>query len=200
MYGLSTDPRFLPTPVEVPIEVKKAESPTVCYVARLDRRKRPELFMNLARKFPSVEFIAIGKSRDRRWDEYLRKKYAGLSNLKMVGFVDQFNSNLHSDILEKSWILVNTATREGLPNAFLEAAAHRCAILSSLNPDGFSSRFGFHAGKDNFEEGLNYLLGDQRWKEHGEQGFEYVRDKFKLEKAMDCHIDAYKRLLGHQGS
>ena len=197
IYDLPRDPKFLPTPVDVPEEVKKADTPTVCYMARLDRRKRPELFLNLARKFPSVEFIAVGKSRDRRWDEYLRKKYTGLSNLKMVGFVDQFNSNQHSDILNKSWIMVNTSTREALPNAFLEAAAHRCAIMSSVNPDEFALKFGYYAQKDDFEVGLDYLLENERWKQRGRLAYEYVRDKFILEKAMDRHIETYKKLLGY---
>jgi hypothetical protein len=50
-YGLDTVPRFLPTPVAVPPTIQKASQPTVCYLARWDRRKRPELFLELARKF-----------------------------------------------------------------------------------------------------------------------------------------------------
>jgi len=64
IYGLDRDPEFLPTPVAVPKSVTKAETPTVCYVARLDRRKRPELFLDLAAKFPHVRFVAAGISRD----------------------------------------------------------------------------------------------------------------------------------------
>jgi glycosyltransferase involved in cell wall biosynthesis len=158
MYGLSVDPKFLPTPVAVPEKIKKADSPTVCFVARLDRRKRPTLFLDLARRYPHVRFIAMGKSRDKKWDSYLRSEYSGLPNLEMTGFVDQFQSDLHSKILEESWIMVNTATREALPNSFLEAAAHRCAILSLVDPDGFASRFGYHAKDEDFSKGLEFLL------------------------------------------
>ena len=197
MYGLSSDPQFLPTPVEIPSEVKKADSPMVCYAARLDRRKRPELFLDLARKFPDVRFIAMGKSRDLKWDRYLREKYAGIPNLEMTGFVDQFESKLHSGILEKSWIMVNTATREALPNAFLEAAAHRCAILSTVNPDNFASGFGYFAKDGDLESGLRGLLDRQIWKEKGERAFRYILESFELTKAIDRHVREYKRVLGN---
>jgi len=196
IYGLARDPEFLPTPVAVPDSVTKAETPTVCYVARLDRRKRPELFLDLAAKFPHVRFIAAGKSRDQGWEAYLRKRYGELPNLEMAGFVDQFQSGLHSEILGKSWILVNTATREALPNSFLEAAAHRCAILGYVDPDGFASGFGYHAKDDDFAEGLAFLLENDRWRERGEKGYEYVRKTFEVGRAIDLHLAAYGRVLG----
>ncbi len=195
MYGLSIDPQFLPTPVEIPSEVKKAGVPMVCYVARLDRRKRPELFLDLARKFPDVRFIAMGKSRDLKWDRYLREKYTGVPNLELTGFVDQFSTERHSRILGQSWVMVNTATREALPNAFLEAAAHRCAILSAVDPDGFSSQFGYHAKDDDFAKGLHFLLENYRWKERGERGHEYVKETFELNRAIDQHITVYEKIL-----
>jgi len=199
MYGLAVDPEFLPTPVAVPEAVTKAGAPTVCYVARLDRRKRPELFLDLAATFPHVRFIAAGKSRDRGWEASLRKRYGDLPNLEMTGFVDQFSSGLHTEILGKSWIMVNTATREALPNSFLEAAAHRCAILSGVDPDGFASRFGYHAAADDFTEGLARLLEGNRWRERGEKGHEYVRETFEIGRAIDLHLAAYGRALGDRG-
>jgi len=72
MYSLKSDPIFLPTPVDIPGDIYKASTPTVCYLARLDRRKRPELFLELAKNFPHVQFIAMGKSRDKKWESRLR--------------------------------------------------------------------------------------------------------------------------------
>jgi len=168
-------------------------------VARLDRRKRPELFLDLAAKFPHVRFVAAGISRDPGWEASLRKRYGGFPNLDMPGFVDQFRSGLHTEILGKSWIMVNTAAREGLPNSFLEAAAHRCAILSGVDPDGFASRFGYHAAADDFTEGLARLLEGNRWRERSEKGHEYVRETFEIGRAIDLHLAAYGRALGDRG-
>ena len=193
-YGLSVDPAFLPTPVEIPAQVRKASEPTVCFVSRWDRRKRPELFFDLAAQFPQVRFLAAGKSRDADWDRRLRQKYAGLSNLELIGFIDQFKSSRLHELLAQSWVLVNTAAREGLPNAYLEAAAHRCAILSAVDPDGFASQFGYHASRDDFAQGLAALLDGDRWRVCGEKGFAYVNQQFRDEHAIDQHLAIYTDL------
>jgi glycosyltransferase involved in cell wall biosynthesis len=195
MYRLKVTPQFLPTPVSIPDSIRKSANPTACYLARLDRRKRPELFLDLAKSFPNVKFIALGKSRDKKYDKYLRSKYGHVENLEMKGFVNQFTSDLHSRILKKSWIMINTATREALPNAFIESAAHKCAILSSVDPDGFATNFGYFAKNDDFREGLSYLLENHRWKERGERGYEYVKETFATEKAIGLHLKAYENLL-----
>lgn len=193
-YHLKTAPGFLPTPVAIPERINKSSEPLVCYLARLDRRKRPELFLNLAQSFPEVKFIVAGQSRDPAWETYLRQKYAHLPNLKFLGFVDQFSSEGLASILGKSWVMVNTSAREGLPNSFLEAAAHGCAILSSVNPDDFALRFGFYARNDNFIEGLRALLSDNRWQQCGAAGRQEMQEIFSLENAIDQHISVYKSL------
>ncbi|MDP9198648.1 MAG: glycosyltransferase, partial [Pseudomonadota bacterium] len=91
IYGLASDPGFLPTPVGIPAQVAKADKPTVCYVARLDRRKRPELFLAMAAQFPHVDFLVVGKSRDVAWERKLRETYGSLPNVQMLGFVNQFS-------------------------------------------------------------------------------------------------------------
>ena len=189
------NPRFLPTPVHVPERVEKARTPTVCFLARWDRRKRPELFFELARSFPRVTFVAVGRARDQAYEAELRQAYGHLPNLRLVGFIDQFRSAELSQILEQSWVVVNTAAREGLPNAFLEAAAHRCAILSAVDPDGFASRFGHHVRGDDFAGGLATLLDRDTWRERGERGCEHVRARFETGHAIQRHLAAYDEVL-----
>lgn len=194
-YRLAAEPVFLPTPVDMPAEVRKADRPTVCYLARWDRRKRPELFFDLARRFPQVRFIAPGQSRDEVYDGQLRTQYSNLPNLEMPGHLDQFSSGRLSSMLSESWIMVNTATREGLPNAFIEAGAHGCAILSGVDPDGFASSFGTRVKDDDFASGLEYLLEADRWRERGEQARAHVRATFGMEQAIDRHLAIYHDLL-----
>ena len=197
-YHLKFDPEFLPTPVEIPDNIQKAPEPTICYVSRWDKRKRPEIFFELAKTFPHVRFLAAGKSRNPERDEYLRATYGQIPNLEMLGFIDQFSSNDLSQLLEKSWILVNTAAREGLPNAFIEAAAHKCAILSAVDPDGFSSQFGHLVTDDDFKTGLQALLQDNLWQKRANAGYEYVKQVFSLDKAIDQHLSVYQRLTSYQ--
>jgi len=195
-YGLNNTPGFLPTPVAIPENIHKATKPTVCYISRWDRRKRPELFLKLAEHFPQVRFVAVGASRDLKWDNYLREKYSGLQNLELLGFIDQFSGTKLWDILSESWILINTAAREGLPNAMKEGAAHACAILSSVDPDGFASRFGYFASQDDFIAGLEELLQNDNWRSRGQIGRAYVRDEYNLKRTIDMHLQVYESLTG----
>jgi glycosyltransferase involved in cell wall biosynthesis len=197
-YGLAVEPEFLPTPVAIPERVDKDPHATVCFVARWDRRKRPERFFELARAFPQVRFLAAGKSRDLGYERALRDRYGTLANLEMLGFIDQFRGPELSRLLGRSWILVNTAAREGLPNAFIEAAAHGCAILSAVDPDAFASRFGHHAADDDFVRGLSILLEGDRWRRLGEAGRDHVRRIFALKPAIDRHVEIYTELMARQ--
>jgi glycosyltransferase involved in cell wall biosynthesis len=198
LYGLKKPPEFLPTPVKMPErEIQKSTTPVVSYLARLDPRKRPEMFFELAKRFPEIQFVAMGACqphfKDR--DEKLRKEYGSIPNLRLPGLV--FGEE-KSRILEQSWVLVNTSWREGLPLSYVEAAGHKCALLSSLNPDDFTSSFGHWAEKDtvdDLEHGLNCLLENDLWKTKGQQGYEYVSNVFEFEKAIDHHIAAYEKLL-----
>jgi glycosyltransferase involved in cell wall biosynthesis len=120
IYGLAADPGFLPNPVKVPEKQTKPSEPTVCFLGRFDAEKRPEAFFELAEEFPEVRFVDAGKAHDARRDEALRRKYGGIRNLELPGFLDSAEKGR---LLSESWVLVNTSVSECLPVSFLEAAA-----------------------------------------------------------------------------
>lgn len=195
IYGEQSRPSFLPTPVDVPARVTKAAKPTVCYVGRWEGRKRVELFFELARACPDIHFIAIGGARDTEQDQRLRRVYGAIPNLEMTGVLDQFESAGLSEALGRSWILVNTSLREGLPTTFVEAAAHRCAILSFSDPDGFATRFGVRSAEGNLATDLRSLVHGDRWRALGEAGHQHVAQTFAADHAMDLHLQLYASLL-----
>jgi glycosyltransferase involved in cell wall biosynthesis len=198
LYWLSERPGFLPNPVVVPNEsLPKDPLPTVCFLGRWDPRKRPEIFVALAARFPDVHFIFAGASHnDPARDAQLREQCRQVENLQLPGWLD---ADARARILGRSWILINTSTRECLPVSYLEAAAHRCAILSHCNADEFASTFGYHAREGNLEDyvsGLAFLLEDSRWRALGEKGYEYVLNTHEYENVIGQHIAAYDRALG----
>ncbi len=196
VYGTAATLRALPSPIAIPRRpMRKSAEPTVCFVGRWDRRKRPQLFLETAARWPDVRFIAVGKALDAGWDASLRRRYGSRPNIEMTGFLDPFVSEALSDVLERSWILMNTSSREGLPTSFLEALAHRCAILSAMDPAGVTQRFGAGVADDDFDQGLERLLQRDAWKEKGESGYRYVKDNHDLPKAIDRHLAAYAEVL-----
>ena len=201
------DAGFLPTPVTVPDRVTKATRPTVGWLARWDPIKRPEIFLQLPPKFPDVHFRFAGSALDPEWERHLRGTYGSAPNLEWLGRIDQFRDPaLHSELLGDAWVMVNASTKEAMPNAFLEAAAHRAAILAGLDPDGFASTFGYHvrprapAAKypdaEDFARGLAWLLADDRWRAQGQRGCEDVARTFETEVAIRRHIAVYRQHLG----
>jgi glycosyltransferase involved in cell wall biosynthesis len=183
------DPRtvkYLPNPVEyIPDEssIIKSKRPTVCFLGRMDPQKRYWLFFQLAKNFPEVDFVAIGRPSFLYEELYKRivNNCQCSENLKIVGFISEKEK---SEILSKSWILCLPSIREGLPIAFLEALAHKCTILSSVNPDGLTERFGYWAKRDDFAEGLKWLLEGDKWRKLGKEGYEYVREVHSLDKVI----------------
>lgn len=199
MYHLKKTPEFLPNIEDVPHTLpKKATQPTVCFVGRLDGRKRPELFIELAGKFPHVAFLMVGKAEEKTRQEKLKKMAASHKNLTMLGYLDKFESNDFYYVYDQSWIMVNTASREALPLTIIEATGRGCAILSYVNPDNFASHFGFWAKSDNFAEGLAYLLENNRWRERGEQAHAYVLETYGKEKATEAHFALYNKILSNE--
>jgi len=194
-YRLNKAPSFLPTPVRVPEHIRKASRPTVCFVGRLDRRKQPERFMALAPLFPGVDFLVAGSAQDAGYEQELKDSYGRHGNLQLLGFIDQFADQGLSEVYSRSWIMINTAAREGLPNSFIEAAAHGCAIISAVDPDGFASRFGVLAKGDGFANALQELLDGDRWQELGQAGRDYVRATNSPEVAVAAHLEQYYSAL-----
>lgn len=196
MYSLEREPGFLPNPVIVPERCEsKADEPTVCFLARLDKVKRPELFFKLATCFPNIKFIVLGAAHNSERNRYLMEMSKNINNLKCLGFIDEITK---SDILKKSWIYCNISIRECLPVAFLEAAAHKCAILSSENPDNFAETFGYCVKNNNlggYIKGLDTLLKNDLWKTKGQKGYEYVKEVHEINKVVNQHIEIYKKLL-----
>jgi glycosyltransferase involved in cell wall biosynthesis len=198
IYGLRTPPRFLPSPVEVPIRpLKKSDKATACFLGRWDPRKRPEYFFDLAQRFGNIKFISMGGCQPHfaEREAELREKYEDIPNLEMTGWA--FGEE-KSWILEKAWILINTSWRECLPRSFIEACAHKCAVLSHENPDDFAKNFGFWArngDREDFARGLEYLLEKDRWKDLGERGYDYVKNTFEYDNVINEHIKIYEEML-----
>lgn len=192
-YRLSHNPEFLPTPITIAPAIKKAARPTVCYVGRWDKQDEAARFFNLVKNRPDIHFIAVGYS-----DTAKEQNAWQMPNLEIYNFVLALESEQLQQIWQRSWILVDTAKRSGLPTTFLEAAANGCALLATSNPDKFASDFGYYAKRGELVTGLQVLLRKNQWRERGAQGQAYVEQVYAADLAVQRHLQIYERLLRWQ--
>src|SRR5262249_16356655 len=84
LFGLRKKPEFLPNPVNFgEIRQPKASRPTVCFLGRWNTIKRPEMFLDLAAKFPDVTFILTGAYPDApEKDQAIRQRCRELKNVE----------------------------------------------------------------------------------------------------------------------
>jgi glycosyltransferase involved in cell wall biosynthesis len=195
LYGLSATPQVVPMPFDASSTVEKSPSPLVVFVGRLVPRKRPELVIDLARRFPAVRFVVIGGGSGSNYAGALRRQAAALANLTFTDFIDQAADSRLFDYLSAAWILVNNAAREGLPLTFIEAAAHGCAILSASDPDGYASNFGYHVTDGDFARGMEWLLANENWRLAGERGHLHVAREHVSGDAIKSQLSVYDEAL-----
>ncbi len=86
--------------------------------------KRPELFLELARRLPQRHFVMIGgaggESGNHACFERIRNAARALPNVEFTGFLPLARVERYFD---RARVLVNTSLHEGMPNTFLQAWA-----------------------------------------------------------------------------
>jgi glycosyltransferase involved in cell wall biosynthesis len=165
---------------------------SILWVGRTGILKQPELFIRLAKKIPSEQFVMICQKAkgDVHYDELVR--LAGtVSNLKLIEYVPFHEIDRY---FQQAKVLVNTSSAEGFPNTFIQAGKCGTAILTlNTNPDGFLDRFkcGFcsNGDWDKFVDSLKRLLCENLYMEMGKNARKYVEDNHDVAKI----IEQYKK-------
>ena len=181
-YGIAApEIRLLPNPLPV-VEAPspKSERPLVAFVGRLDPVKRPWVFVELARRFPALEFVLLGQAHFAAPGGWAPSRVP--ANLRALGHVGH---EAKTRLLSSAWMLVNTSIHEALPISFLEALHCGTPIVACHDPERVASRFGVDVGRfggsgldalDPFSAAIERLLDDDGLRsELGERGRAWVR-------------------------
>jgi glycosyltransferase involved in cell wall biosynthesis len=67
-------------------------------------------------------------------------------------------------------------------------------VLAWRDLVGLTERFSYWAGKDDFAEGLRWLLEGNRWKRLGEEGYKYVRENHSIVRVITQFINKLEGL------
>jgi len=169
---------------------------TVLWVSTLRKDwKNPELYLELAKKFPDIKFIMIGgpDPEDPEFYAEINNKTSEIPNLDFIGFVPfKEVDNYYSE----ASIIVNTSNVEGFPHTFLQAWERQTPVLSlNIDPDGIICNYNLGIHSKTFEKmikDLKRLIDDKNLRyEMGENGRRYVEQRHDL----NVIIDTYKKTL-----
>ena len=173
--------------------IKFSEKKIVLWVGRLGKIKNPQIFINLAKKFPNKQFVMIAPIvRDyMEYGEKIQKGVKGIKNLELINYVKPTEIN---EYYKKTKIYVITSDLEGFSNTMAEAMMQECAILSyNVNPDNILNKYecGFCADKDidKFYSYFEKLNNNNLIMKFGQNGAKYIQNHHKKELIIETFTD-----------
>ena len=106
----------------------------VLWMGGLRPVKRPEYFVELAKRTPEARFCLVGgpTGTERDFGRVVVAAAAGVPNLELTGWLPHAQTLLR---LRGAALLVNTSRVEGFPNAYLEAWSHGVPVVSFNDVD-----------------------------------------------------------------
>ena len=121
----------------------------ILWIARCERWKQPEIFIEMAKKYPWEKFVMIcPAANDLAYFKTVNAVADGISNIEFIDFVPYHKVY---DYFRRSKLFVNTSVSEGFPNTFVQASMCGTPILSlAVNPDGIfdKHRIGVYCEND----------------------------------------------------
>jgi glycosyltransferase involved in cell wall biosynthesis len=120
----------IPSCYELPAGAGRSGGDAVLWVGNMSEIKRPELFLQIARRLPHRRFIMVGGSGRNgaaaRF-ESIRAAATQHPNLEFFGFLPLERVE---PLFDRARVVLNTSIYEGMPNTFLQAWARGVPTLS----------------------------------------------------------------------
>ena len=173
--------KVIPNGVNVTDTNSSGERNNMVWVGAIRRAKRPELFLDLARRIPEKQFVLIGgkSATESRFAERIVEDATSIPNLTWTGHL--VPDEVHR-YLERAALLINTSSVEGFPNAYLEAWSHGVPVVTLSDVDDIiaGETVGVVCGSvADMETSVTALAGDPReLRAMGERARALVKSRF----------------------
>jgi glycosyltransferase involved in cell wall biosynthesis len=163
----------------------------ILWVANVKPHKRPELFVELARRLPAYRFRLVGGGSAGD-EQAIQSLAAHLPNLELTGFVPFAEVEPHFD---GAAVFVNTSVGEGFPNTFLQSWSRGIPTVSFFDPDCAvdGRQVGIVANTlDQMADALQRLKREPGyWRQHAADAITFFNQNFQVGMVLD----GYERLF-----
>jgi glycosyltransferase involved in cell wall biosynthesis len=152
----------------------------ILWVGRSEKWKRPEVFLELAKRNPLEKFVMIMSPATNK-EKYFIKIKRSAERLKNLLFLQDLKFDDIIIYYKQTKLFVITSKEEGFSNTMMEAMEYRCPILSlTVNPDNIINKYkvGLWAN-NNFEKFYKYfqtlIKDDNKLNKLGFNGNKYLK-------------------------
>jgi glycosyltransferase involved in cell wall biosynthesis len=175
----------------------------ILWVGSIKQIKRPELFIDLARRCPNYRFRLVGGGvpDESKLLDCICRNAGALPNVEMTGFVPLIEAERHFD---EGSLLVNTSEIEGFPNTFLQAWSRGMPTVSFFDP---GARWREHkvgevvSSLDDMVNCVRSLMGDElRWRRAASICREYFTGHHSVGRGADAYEALFDRLRSSAGA
>lgn len=195
-YGLESS--IAPLLVELPeSELSFAERDiSLLWVSNIRQLKRPEVFVELAKRLSPCAASMIGGVQPKAQDLYdqIRARAETVGNLTFHGSLPY---RAASRIFERARVFVNTSDIEGFPNTYLQAWIRGVPVVSFFDPDDVIQREGLgHAvgSLDEMERVVRRLTTDSHaWLETSARCKAYMARSYGEKQMLAPYLSAVTR-------
>lgn len=168
-----------------PVNLKSlgVKKPYVLFCAVLSPRKRPDIFINLAKLLPHIDFVMVGGAYSKREEAFYLEMARNIANVKYLGRQPR---SLVRDLMAEAEALVFPSEIEGLPLTVLEALAMGLPVLaqarSSLPEVVIQGQTGWLLSGDSLGDWVAVLQDVLSWTES---------QRIEFEKRARCFVETH---------
>jgi len=175
-------------------DLTEANKKTILWVGRSAQAKRPELFLELAKRIDApFTMICQRATGDNNYQELVEKA----NQTENLTFIEQVQFAQIDSYFRDAKVLVNTSDSEGFPNTFIQAAKAATAILSlNVNPDDFLEKhncgIACNGDIDQLDDSLKLMLKGDNFNRFGSDGRDYAGQTHDITKIIKIYKSIFE--------
>ncbi len=186
-----------------PMKVAEKPTPIVTYFGRLKKYKSVDhlvrAFYLVSREFPEAKLELIGRGDFRPYLENLISELGMTDKVHFHGFVDE---GTKTELLSKSYCVVNTSMKEGWGITNIEANACGTPVISADVPglrdsvsEGLSGLLYQYGNISQLADKIRLILSDNIKRQHLSEGAVKWADNFSWTKSAELMLETCEKVI-----